>query len=100
MSILQQDQAVASIVFTANQNVSQFCSKWGVRSLPITSSNHYGLPIFRKILTTVQSNYPGHLIAFINSDILLNPRAIKVALAMSKSLTPGKVIEWSEIVRF
>ena len=93
MSILQKDQAVASLVFTKNQNVSRFCSKWGVRSLPITSSNKYGLPIFRKILTTVQSNYPGHLIAFINSDILLNPRAIKVALAMSKSLTPGKVLD-------
>ena len=93
MSILQKDQAVASLVFTKNQNVSRFCSKWGVRSLPITSSNHYGLPIFRDILTTVQKDYPGHLIAFINSDILLNPRAIKVALAMSKSLSPGKVLD-------
>ena len=93
MSILQKDQAVASLVFTKNQNVSRFCSKWGVRSLPITSSNHYGLPIFRDILTTVQKDYPNHLIAFINSDILLNPRAIKVALAMSKSLTPGKVLD-------
>ena len=100
MSILQQDQAGTSVVFTKNHSVSRFCSKWGVRSLPITSSNHYGLPIFRDLLTTVQNDYPGHLIAFINSDILLNPRAIKVALAMSKSLTPGKVIEWSEIVRF
>ena len=93
MSILQKDQAVASLVFTKNQNVSRFCSKWGVRSLPITSSNHYGLPIFRDILTTVQKDYPNHLIAFINSDILLNPRAIKVALSMSQSLTPGKVLD-------
>ena len=93
MSILQKDQAVASLVFTKNQNVSRFCSKWGVRSLPITSSNHYGLPIFRDILTTVQKDYPNQLIAFINSDILLNPRAIKVALAMSKSLSPGKVLD-------
>ena len=93
MSILQKDQAVASLVFTKNQNVSRFCSKWGVRSLPITSSNHYGLPIFRDILTTVQKDYPNHLIAFINSDILLNPRAIKVALSMSQSLSPGKVFD-------
>ena len=93
MSILQKDQAVASLVFTKNQNVSRFCSKWGVRSLPITSSNHYGLPIFRDILTTVQKDYPNHLIAFINSDILLNPRAIKVALSMSQSLSPGKVLD-------
>ena len=91
MSILQKDQAIASIVFTKNQDVAQFCSKWGIRSLPITSSNHYGLPIFRDILTTVQKDYPDHLIAFINSDILINPRAIKVALAMSQSLSPGKV---------
>ena len=62
-----------------------------MRSLPITSTNQYGLPIFRDILTTVQEDYPEHLIAFINSDILINPRAIKIALAMSTSLTPGKV---------
>ena len=79
------------MVFTRNQSVSAFCSKWGVCNLPILSTNRYGLPIFRDILTTTQDLYPGYLIAFINSDILLNPRAVEVALAMSPSLTPGKV---------
>ena len=81
------------MVFTKNQGVARFCSKWGVQSLPTPSLNKYGLPIFRDILTTVQKDYPGHLIAFINSDILLNPRTIKVALAMSQSLSPGKVFD-------
>lgn len=81
------------MVFTKNQNVALFCSKWGVRSLPTPSLNRYGLPIFRDILRTAQRNYPGYLITYINSDILISPRAIKVALAMSQTLTPGKVFE-------
>ena len=93
MSILQKDQAVASLVFTKNRNVTRFCSKWGVQSLPTPTLNKYGLPIFRDILTTAQKDHPGYLIAYINSDILISPRAIKVALAMSKSLTPGKVLD-------
>ena len=79
------------MVFTKNQNVARFCSKWRVQSVPTPSSNKYGLPIFRDILTTAQKNYPGYLITYINSDILISPRAIKVALSMSQSLPPGKV---------
>ena len=46
-----------------------------------------------EVCLLVQRDYPGHLIAFINSDILLNPKAIKVALSMSQSLSPGKVCD-------
>ena len=81
------------MVFTKNQGVARFCSKWGVQSLPTPSLNKYGLPIFRDILTTAQKDHPGYLIAYINSDILISPRAIKVALSMSQSLSPGKVLD-------
>lgn len=81
------------MVFTMNRDVARFCSKWGVQSFPTPSLNKYGLPIFRDILRTAQSAYPGYLVTYINSDILLSPRAIKVALAMSQSLTPGKVLD-------
>ena len=92
MSILSKRENVDALVFSESQNVIQFCKKWNIKVLPVLSKNIYGLPIFRDLMYAAQEAFPGRLIAYINSDILLNPNAIQTALTIASAIRDEKVI--------
>ena len=94
MSILSKSESVDALVFSQSQDVIQFCKKWNIKVLPILSKNIYGLPFFRDLMYATQRSFPGRLIAYINSDILLNPNAIQIALTIASAMRDEKVIPW------
>lgn len=70
---------IKSVVFSNSPSIIHYVEQLGLRTLPITKRNKFGIPILKWMLLATRDSFPSKQIVFINSDILINPFLFEVA---------------------